>query len=1002
MKKSRVFIAALCGLALAGCDINIVPQPISSQASSASLPASSSIPQSESQPISSESSESDPNPLGLEFFLINDHEYGVGVGRAKYYEGKIVIPASHDGLPVTRIVENGFEGAFLTEIEIPSFITSIGKGAFAGCTLLESLSLPFVGESASSIGSKALMGYIFGEDHFEGGVETKQYYVPDSDVYATYYVPSSLRSVKVTGETLESGAFCNCSTLTSIEIGYGVTSIGYSTFSYCSSLTSIALPDSVTYIGRNAFYGCSSLTSITIPDSVTSIGGGVFCRCSSLTSIEIPSSVASIGPQVFQNCTSLSSIFIPSSVVSFEGSGFIYCASLTIYCEAESRPSGWADNWNDERPVIWGHKGVTESGGIRYGLGKNEGKPYATVIGCDPSLAKATIAGEIDGRPVTSIGDSAFRDCLSLSSVVIPFSVSSIGNSAFCGCSSLTSVEIPDGVTFIGNNVFYGCSSLVSIEIPDSVASIGRSAFYGCSSLTSVEIPSPVTSIDEYTFYGCSALQSVAIPSSVTSIGDSAFSGCSSLQYSHYENALYLGNADNPYMVLVGVENKDLASCAIHEGCKMIGERAFSNCSSLASVTIPDSVTSIGDNAFSGCTSLASVEIPSSVPSIGDWAFFYCSALTSVEIPSSVATIGSWAFNGCSSLVIRCEAESKPSGWYDSWNDGRPVIWGYKGTAESDSIRYGLGEIGGQPYATVIGCDPSLNEANIAAEINGYPVVSIADGAFSGRSSLISVTTPSSATSIGNYAFNYCTSLVSVEIPSMVSFIADYAFDGCSSLTSVFIPSSATSIGFCAFSGCSSLKSIEIPSSVTSIGAYAFDNCYSLASVEIGDGVISIGWDAFRNCYSLEYNHYWNGLYLGNADNPFLALVGVETKDLTSCVIHEDCRIIGDEAFANCSSLESVSISSSVTIIGVHAFDRCSSLLSIVLPSSVTSIGGGAFRGCYSIVSIKIPTSVTSIDGWPFLGCPAVTIYCEAESQPSGWDPDWNSDNRPVVWGYED
>ena len=980
MKKSRVFVAVLCGLALAGCDISIVPQPITSQVSSASLPTSSSVSQSESQPISSEnqSSESDPNPLGLEFFLINDHEYGVGVGRAKYYEGKIVIPASHDGLPVTRIVENGFAGASLTTIEIPSFITSIGKGAFARCSSLESLSLPFVGESASSIGSKALLGYIFGEDHFEGGVETKQYYVPDSDVYATYYVPSSLRSVKVTGEVLESGAFYNCSTLSSIEIGYGVTSIGYGTFCNCSSLTSIALPDSVTSIGRNAFYGCSSLASIAIPNSVTSIGGGVFCRCSSLTSIEIPSSMTSIGDQVFQNCTSLPSIYIPASVTSFGSSGFIYCASLTIYCQVESQPSGWAENWNDDRPVVWGHKGVIESGGIRYGLGESEGKPYATVIGCDPSLAKATIPAEIDGRPVTSIADSAFRDCQSLGSIVVPSSVNSIGNSAFYGCASLTSIEIPDGVISVGNNAFYGCSSLASIEIPDSVASIGSSAFYGCSSLTSVSIPSPVTSIGEYTFYGCSALESITIPSSVTSIGDSAFSGCSSLQYSHYENALYLGNADNPYMVLVGVENEDLASCTIHEGCKMIGERAFSNCSSLASVTIPSSLASIGDSAFSNCSALTSVEFPSSVTSIGDWAFFCCISLASVTIPSSVASIGSWAFNGCSSLAIRCETESKPSGWYDSWNDGRPVIWDYKGTAESDSIRYGLGEIGGQPYATVIGCDPSLSEANISAEINGYPVVSIADGAFSRRSTLTSVAIPSSVTSVG-----------------------DYAFYNCSCLASVAIPSSATSIGFCAFSGCSSLKSIDIPSSVTSIGAYAFDNCYSLASVVIGDGVVSIGWDAFRDCYSLGYNHYWNGLYLGNADNPFLALVGVENEDLTSCVVHEDCRIIGDEAFRNCSSLESVSISSSVTIIGVHAFDHCSSLSSITIPSSVTCIGDAAFRGCYSLVSIEIPSSVTSIGGWPFLGCPSVTIYCQAESQPSGWNSNWNKDNRPVTWGYK-
>ena len=113
---------------------------------------------------------------------------------------------------------------------------------------------------------------------------------------------------------------------------------------------------------------------------------------------------------------------------------------------------------------------------------------------------------------VTSIGDSAFWDCGSLTSVTIPDSVTSIGDSAFRGCSGLTSVTIPDSVTSIGDWAFYGCSSLTSVTIPDSVTSIGDSAFWNCSSLTSVTIPDSVTSIGNEAFKWCSKLTSIGLP----------------------------------------------------------------------------------------------------------------------------------------------------------------------------------------------------------------------------------------------------------------------------------------------------------------------------------------------------------------------------------------------------------------------------------------------------------------------------------------------------------
>ena len=272
-------------------------------------------------------------------------------------------------------------------------------------------------------------------------------------------------------------------------------------------------------------------------------------------------------------------------------------------------------------------------------------KKTGTVTDCDQSVTKANIPHTIKGVTVTCIGNDAFDNCRSLTSVTIPDSVMSIGDSAFRYCTSLTSVTIPDSVTSIGDTAFQYCTSLASVTIPDSVTSIGGRAFDGCASLTSVTIPDSVTSIGDWAFDGCTSLTSVTIPDSVTSIGDWAFDGCTSLtSVTIPDSVTSIGDWAFAYC-------KSLTSVTIPDSVTSIGGYAFAVCKSLTSVTIPDSVTSIGGRAFDGCTSLTSVTIPDSVTSIGKGAFYDCTSLTSVTIPDSVTSIGDWAFSGCKSLT---------------------------------------------------------------------------------------------------------------------------------------------------------------------------------------------------------------------------------------------------------------------------------------------------------------------------------------------------------------
>ncbi|MBE6322804.1 MAG: leucine-rich repeat domain-containing protein [Bacteroidales bacterium] len=161
--------------------------------------------------------------------------------------------------------------------------------------------------------------------------------------------------------------------------------------------------------------------------------------------------------------------------------------------------------------------------------------------------------------------------------------------------------------------------------------------------------------------------------------------------------------------------------------------------------------------------------------------------------------------------------------------------------------------------------------------------------------------------------------------------------------------------------------------SVTSIGWFAFQHCERLKKVTIPSSVTSIGSSVFEGCRSLKYNVYDNARYLGNDENPYHVLVASASKNISSCNINENCKIIYDGAFINCDSLTSVTIPDGVTSINWHAFSGCRSLTSVTIPDGVTFINWYAFSGCCSLTSVTIPNSVTSIGWGAFENCDGLT-----------------------------
>ena len=537
-------------------------------------------------------------------------------------------------------------------ITIPETVTSIGQSAFEGCNNLKSISIP---NSVTSIGNKA----------FYECKKLENIIIPDGVTfirYYTFYGCESLEWVSLPESVyyIDQFAFKNCSSLKSIIIPSAVTKIAFAAFLHCDALTTVYYggtedkwstisiegnngclngvrkyyfsqtepekdgyfwhfdTDGVTPVSwgnePNYSYGLAySLNSdgkgytvvgmgdcidkdLIIPSTheglpVSAIGENAFNGNTDITYVLIDRAVTSIGQGAFNLCSSLKNVYYNGTKEEWEtlcssiGVSNDYLIDAKVHYFSQTQPEEgffWHFDTDGKTPVSWGVES-DYSVGLKYSLNDDENSYTVVGIGyCEDT--DLVIPATYRGLPVTAIGSNAFESVRSFKSVSIPASVTTIGEYAFahCGVTSVT-FATNSQLTTVDRYAFFSSSSLQSIALPDGVTTIGVAAFNGCNNITSISIPDSITTIEDRAL----------------DFNSSAFTV--------YNNAKYLGNSTNPYLVLVKAIDTSLTTCDIHTGAKIILIFAFDNCTSLKSVTIPNSVTTICNAAFYYCNSLSTV-----------------------------------------------------------------------------------------------------------------------------------------------------------------------------------------------------------------------------------------------------------------------------------------------------------------------------------------------------------------------------------------------------------
>ncbi len=733
----------------------------------------------------------------------------------------------------------------------------------------------------------------------------------------SFHSETALTSVSLpsTLESIGKRAFYNCNALTEIVIPGGVHTMGYEMFYQCYKLKSVKLPENITIIPEDTFFRCKALEEIVIPDTVTVIGADAFNSCEKLKSVTLSKEVATLNASAFNGCAALEEIVLHDKLTVIGDCVFLSCTSLKSITIPYTviKYGSLAFTSVPKTAVVYGYTGsVAEDIAKEYSF-VFEGTPLPDAKLIEGSLTESINWYVNTKRQLVLEGEGEMPD---LETNAIPWEDYE---------DFVTEIVLDDKITRIGKNNFRDMEKLEKITFGEGILSVGKYAFEGCSQVGEIVFNNSITTIEANAFSGLKKVKTLTLPNSLTAVGNSAFYNFDALE------SLTLPTGNVTWGSGVFESCDILASVSLPEAMTKIPASMFANCSKLTDVTFNGPVTEIGASAFKYSLSSVDFVLPETVEKIGANAFER-SGITSIYLPEGLTEIGASAFRACTKLT------------------------------------------------------------NITIPTT---VAVIPDYAFSGSEGLNDIRLHDSITSIGSYAFEDCLKFVeNYEIPKSVTKLSNNAFRNCDA-QSFKLHEGLLEIGSYAFYHCPNLNEITIPSSVTKIPDYAFYECGGLKKVNMSS-VTEIGSYAFAYSGLEEFHIPETVTKIGSSLFQRCSL-------LTKVTVPGSVNTIPSSIFANCANLKTITLEEGITTISTSAFNSCTAVTEIVLPESVTSIGQSAFNGCSSLKKVEITEGVGFLPRSVFVNCNSleeVTIPDTVLFMESGIF--FNVPETVVIKGYND
>ena len=868
--------------------------------------------------------------------------------RYDYIGTAYYLPASLDTVTIREGTIKGFAFNNCTTIKnivVLDDVVAIEDGAFYKCNGIESITLPFIGYSLTTKNTEqSVFGHIFGVvSNSEDGVS--QNYTSSS--YKKYAIPTSIKTVTITGGTL-----------------------GYGAFDDCYNITKITLPSDIEVIEPMSFYGCEALQEVNLNSGITEIGEKAFYNCKSLVELTVPTSLVSVKEKAFEGSqigkVSVSSLDKWLSInFANESASLIYGAPLYINGEEISGA------------VVLPTNITTIYAGAFYG--------------CD-KITSINIPSNIE-----TILDGAFRKCKSLREVTFNDGLKTIGIDAFRE-SGIETFVAPSTLETISKNAFYGCPNLTSATINSGLTTLGYDSF--CDSLKLVEAYN-YASFDFLTVHNSYINRYAKVYNTIDAeskmvedINGFVFLVLDDAVYlvdyrgSNKEITLPANYQGRAYQLVEGMFRESSATSVNTNGAvEIISQSAFKN-SSIQSVILTG-VKAIEKDAFYECKELTTITMDSTLGSIGESAFVRCTALKSFTFPSDITVIEYSTFQGCTSLesVVLSENITKID-----------QMAFYKCTA-LNSVTNGalVNEI----------CSSAFSDCASLTTLQFDTLTTVGEQAFYNCTSLQSIDAPY-LKDIARVAFYGCTSLTAVNNESSsVGTIGESAFSGCFALSTIKL--NATNVGPYAFKGCVSLVLDENDTLSTvgtesfrdlpllgtvifawdldekiNVGSYAFAGS-GITHITLSSKVEYLGTGAFMDCKNVTTLIHNAPLADFEADNLIFANLGIDGEGVT-LKSEKSTALIPANMFYPSTSTETPMTPKLVTMdireassLGENAFMNISSLTNIVIPKNISEIGAYAFTNCVNVTKILYcPYSVDSTGESAYLNVGTKTGGAEA------------------------